>query len=156
MATFKLPKNVEDVVQPEALPEDWYTLEIVEEPELAPNKKLAAGGPQAEGAGMNIVIKCNVVSEIPEHSGRPFTLWVSFPSEQDKDRFTKMGQSYEDFKMDRIKVLMKAFSGQEPEGDEVDFQPGQRAMFYVVQALGQDGVTVRNDVDIRMAPRAIE
>jgi len=97
-----------------------------------------------------------VVSEIPEHSGRPFTLWVSFPSEQDKDRFTKMGQSYEDFKMDRIKVLMKAFSGQEPEGDEVDFQPGQRAMFYVVQALGQDGVTVRNDIDIRMAPRAIE
>lgn len=155
MATFTLPKDFEDVASPEPLPEDWYTLEIMDEAELAPNKKLLAGGAGADGAGMNIVLKCSVVSDVPEFNGRPFTIWLPFPSEQDKDRFTKLGQSFEDFKMDRIKQFVAAFTGAMPEGSEVDFHPGQRALFYITQSLGQDGVTLRNDIDIRVAPRAV-
>lgn len=151
MAIFSLDKNFEDVQEAQLLPEDWYVMEILEEPQQAPNKAMKEGGPQADKAGYNIVLRLRTVSEVPEYSGRVLTVWLSLPNDSDKGEYIQ-GQSKEDWKLERIAKVAAAFKGldnwKELEGDEISLEKGMQARFYIVQTLGLDGTTARNEVDL--------
>jgi len=153
MFTVTLPKNVEDISEPVPLPEGWYTLQIIDEPEMAANRAMSDRGPGDVDARTNIVIKCAVVSDDENINGRPFILYLSMPNANDATRRTKLGQTYEDLFSVRIADYAEAFGGSRPVGDEVGFSVGQRALFYIVQELGQDGSTIRNSVSFNTKPR---
>jgi len=154
---FDLPKAMDDVAEPEPLPEDWYELRIIEEPEVAPNRAMQDRGPADQDARMNIVLSCEVVNAPDESfNGRPFRIYLSMPNSNDAERRTKLGQTYEDLFISRIKAHHEAFGGGEATGSKANFEKGQSAMFYIIQELGQDGITIRNNVDINSKPRPID
>jgi len=147
MTTILLPKDISSIQEPEALPEDYYKLRIVEEPTIIPNKKKELGGVNAPGAGDNLFMRLRVISENPEFNGRSFRKWIPLPNEADKLDFTTMGQSKEDFKMSMLAKISAGFSGIEPEGNEINLQAGQEAWVYVTQGLDQTGTRFMNEVD---------
>lgn len=142
-----LPKNLEDVVEPEALPEDFYKLRIVEEPITDSNKKKKEGGPDAPGAGDNLILSLRVQSDQPEYNGRPFKKWLGLPSEADKNDVMQNGMTREDSKLKMLGRVQTAFAGVEPEGNEINLQAGQEAWCYITQSLDAEGVRFVNDLD---------
>ena len=147
MATFKLPKNVEDIQEPELLPEDWYRLRISTEPKAELNKAKT---------GSNIVLEFRVVSDNPEYNGRGFKKWLSLPSTADEQKTTAMGGTVADFKSKMIAAFVSAFNGEEVTGDEINLDQGMEAMFYVVTQLSQDQSREINALDDKNAPRPVE
>ncbi len=152
--TFNVGKSIDDVHDPELMPEDWYPMEIVVEPIRELNAKQKVGGPEADGAGENIVLRLGVVSDIPEYNGRQLTKWLSLPNPSDEGKFTRQGQSQEDWKISIIAAWATAFGGK-VEGEDVDFEIGGRAMVLIIQGLAQDGTTIENKIDFNSLPRAI-
>lgn len=147
MTIIRLPKDIADIQEPEVLPEDYYKLRLIEEPEIAPNKKKAAGGENAPGAGDNLVMSMRVVSDNPEHNGRPFRKWIGLPTETDKTDVMRSGMTREDSKLKMLARIQHGFSGIQPEGDEIVIQSGQEAWCYITQTLNQAGTGFENDLD---------
>ncbi len=160
MSIFNLTKKASDVEEGINVPEDWYTLEILEEPTKVPNKKAAAGLTPEEGAGENIILNLRLNHEDPRYDGRRFRVWLPYPNEYDITAYGVGGQTKEDSKLELIIEVYAAFQGVDPsqvEGDEVDFSLGDRADFYVTQGLDQQGVKVINEVSVfKHLPRAAE
>ena len=154
MATFSMGKDVGDIQEPELLPEDWYSFEIVEEPKHAPNKAMKDGGASAEKAGYNIVVSLKCLDETPEFLGRPFTVWLSLPTEADKTRRTPMGQTMEDSKIQRNSEFALAFGG-EVEGENISLEKGLRGMLYVTQQMDQSRQNFMNSINIFAGARPI-
>ncbi len=152
--TFNVGKSVDDVHDPELMPEDWYPMEIAVEPIQELNSKQKVGGPEADGAGENIVLRLRVVSDIPEYSGRQLTKWLSLPNPSDEGKFTQQGQSFEDWKISIIAAWALAFGGK-AEGEDVDFDVGGQAMVLIIQGMAQDGTTIENKIDFNSLPRAM-
>ena len=154
MPVFSTGKNFDDIQEAVLMPEDWYLMEITKDPEQLPNKVMKESGADAEKAGFNIVVKMKSISEDPEHNGRPFTIWLSLPNPTDEGEFVG-GQPKEDWKLEQIAKVTAAFNGIEEwktmEGDEVRLDKGMRAKFYVSQAVGLDGQTMRNEISLMNA-----
>jgi hypothetical protein len=158
MATFGTPKALDEIQEIEPLEEDWYKCQVVEEPELAENKKMR-DDPSQDGAGHNLVIKLRTVTDDEHTTGRAMTIWMSWPSEADKEKTTAIGQTYEDFKLDQICAVAAALMGipkNELSGDEITIDPGMEAYFYVTKEARQDGEGFFNSIDTRMTPRIVE
>lgn len=152
MARFSMGKSVDDVQEPVLLPEDWYTMIITKEPEMAPNKKMRDGGADAEGAGHNIVLEMQVISDVSEFSGRQFRYWLSLPTSADSEKFTQDGRTIEDFKVAKIVEVVSAFGGM-VDGADIELENGMQAQFYVLQEASERGP--RNSIDINTAPRPV-
>ncbi len=159
MSRFELTKKASDVEEGINVPEDWYALEILEEPVKEQNKKAAQGLSEAEGAGENIVLNLRLNHEDPRYDGRRFRVWLPYPNETDRKTFGVGGQTKEDSKLELILAVYAAFAGLDPknvEGDEVEFSLGDRAEFYVTQALDQQGEKVINEVSVfKNLPRPV-
>ncbi len=159
MTTFNLPKKAEDVEGGVNVPEDWYTLEILEEPVKEANKKAQSGLSEAEGGGENIILHLRLNHEDPIYDGRRFRIWLPYPNEYDKTAYGIGGQTKEDSKMELIRDVYAVFAGidsDEVSGDEIDFSIGDRAEFYVTQSLDQQGVKVINEVSVfKQLPRPV-
>lgn len=156
MPTFKLTKNISDIVEPELIPEDWYTMKITKEPKFQDNKKKKDGGPDAEGAAVNLVLVLRVQHEDPMIHGRGFTKYLRWPEAKDANEILGSGQTMEDFLTESIGQVASAFFGMEVEADEVEFEVGQEASFYVISEIdNRDGVTLRNALDINQAPKPV-
>ena len=155
MPTFQLTKKISDIVEPVLLPDDWYTLRIVKQPQTKENAALREGGANAPGAGEQIVVNTRVQSETPDQHGRPFTLFLPLPNENDEGEFTARGQTKTDFKIDWIGQVASAFNGYEVESDEVDFEMGQEAQFYVNTRINDRSGEPENQVDRFTPPRPV-
>jgi hypothetical protein len=150
MATFGTPKAIDEIQEIEPLEEDWYKMRVVEEPELAPNKKQT---------GQNLVVKLRTSTDDPETTGRAFTIWMSWPTEEDKDKVTSLGQTYEDFKLDQIVAVAAALMGvpkKDLSGDELTIDPGMEAFFYVEKVARDEGEGFFNQINTRQTPRPVE
>lgn len=147
MTIIRLPKNIEDIQEPEVLPEDYYKLRLIEEPEVAPNKKKQEGGETAPGAGNNLIMSMRVVSDNPEQNGRPFKKWIGLPTTADKTDVMKSGMTREDSKLKMLGRIQAGFTGVAPEGDEINLQAGMEAWCYITQGLNQAGTGFENDLD---------
>lgn len=159
MPVFSVGKDFNDVQEAQLMPEDWYVMEISAEPEQMPNKAMKVGGPDAEKAGFNIVVKLKSISEDPEYSGRPFTIWLSLPNATDEGEFIN-GQDKVDWKLQKIAKIAAAFNGisdwKQLTGDEINLAKGMRAKCYVTQGIGMDEQTPRNDIDtMNMTPQPV-
>jgi len=153
MPTFELTKRVDEIQEPELLPEDWYLLRITREPRKEPNKAKREGGPDAEGAGDNLVLDMRVQHEDPAKNGRPFTKYLRWPQEGDDEEFIG-GQTKEDFLTQQIAQVASAFVGYDVEADQVEFEAGMEAQFYIVQGVdNRDGVTPRNEISMNIPPK---
>lgn len=147
MTIISLPKNIEDIETPEALPEDFYKLRIIEEPIVDSNKKKKDGGPDAPGAGDNLILSLRVQSDDPEHNGRPFRKWLGLPNENDKTDIMNSGQTREDAKIAMLAKVEEGFTGRAPEGNEINLQAGMEAWCYVSRGLDKSGTKFVNDLD---------
>jgi len=159
MPTFDLPKAIDDIQEIEPLDEDWYKLRVSEEPMLEPNKKAKKGLSIEEGAGNNLVVKLRSSTDDENTTGRPFTIWMSWPTKADKEKVTKMGQTYEDFKLDQICAVAAALMGvpkAELSGDEITIDPGMEAYFYVEKVAREDGEGFFNSINTNMTPKIVE
>jgi len=147
MTVITLPKNIEDIQEPEALPEDYYRMRIVEEPLVDSNKKKKEGGSSAPGAGDNLILSLRVISEDPEYNGRPFKKWLGLPSEADRTDIMQSGQTREDQKIAMLARVEEGFSGSRPEGNEINLRAGMEAWCYITHGLDQSGTRFVNDLD---------
>jgi hypothetical protein len=166
MATLKFNKNFNDIVEGKVLPEDWYECRLVKEPVVDVNSKARNAGlsmnsepsefESVDGAGKNLILDLRVQSEVPEYHGRPLRTWLPVPMPGDDSRFTPLGQSQEDSKMQRIMEVIEAFGG-EIGDDEVHLEPGSSAMFYVedVQHFA-DPQKRMNQISLNSTPRKVE
>lgn len=150
MTVIILPKEISEIQEPEALPEDYYRLRIVEEPLVEDNKKKKEGGADAPGAGQNLILLLRVISDIPEHNGRPFKKWLSLPTEADRTDVTAMGQTKEDFKISILARVQAGFSGAPVEGNEITLESGQEAWCYISRKLAPESSSM-NNLDYEMA-----
>lgn len=146
MPTFELTKDASDIQEAVLLPEDWYPFEVVEDPAMEANKALKEGGSEALKAGYNMVVKLACLDPTPEFIRRPFTVWLPFPNEGDKGKYTPIGQTVEDSKIERIVELVTAFGG-EVEGASFNLSKGMKGQLYVTQGLDQAGVSIRNSIN---------
>lgn len=166
MPTFDMNKDAGDIQEAEIMPEDWYTFEIADEPEQVANahmKALSDGkanlpnysnpgapGPDADEtrAGYNILLKLKVVNDDPRFNGRPFRIWLPLPiQDHDAKRFTPIGQTQEDSKMERLVEFAAAFNDCPVEGSSVSFDKGQCANLYVQQELARNGEDMINSIN---------
>ena len=163
MATFVMPKSVDDIQEPILLPEDWYVCRITKEPTLEDNRtaallkkgEMSPDDPKAAKAGKNIVVSLATVSDIPEYNGRMFTLWLPYPGPGDDSRYDGRGQSYEDSKIARIAEYCKAFSGR-GDGSDMNFAEGMQAQVYVIQQLNLSGTKMTNSINLFAGAKAVE
>jgi len=155
MATFDLGMDVDDVQEAQLLPEDWYNCEVVTDPEQQPNKAMKGGGPDADKAGFNIVLRLRVVDSLPEYNGRQFTMWLPLPNDSDDGVFAG-GQPARDSKVARIAGVASALSGESVKGSEATIVEGMRARFLITQKIdNRDGQTLRNELAPFTPPRPI-
>lgn len=167
MAQFNLPKSVDDVTAPMLLEEGPYEMVLVQDPQIKPNAKKKAGGPEADGAGDNFVLFLRVVSDDPLENGRAFTKYLPLPKPGDEsecDAFT--GQLIVDKKIEQIAAWVSAFGG-EIEGDEVILEPGGHALVTVIKSIDKfrfppDGINPdtgeeewRNELDMNALPKPL-
>lgn len=174
-SVLNMPKSFDDVAQPEPMPEDWYTMRLMKDPEVLPNavlKKYMAdtGTKSAEEAlesairanyqgedgktpGLNWVLSLRTVHDMAELSGRSFRRYLPLPNALDKERYTANGQTFEDWKMENILGEVEAFTGAPPAGDQVTLEAGQVAMYYVKVRYNEQRGRNENEIDINMAPR---
>jgi hypothetical protein len=160
MSVLTLPKAFDDVQGANLLPKDWYVLKIVSDPTVEDNAnaKAAAKGEKhdAQKVGQNYVIKMRVESDNPTYNGRPFTKYLSLPTEADKDRQMPNGQTVEDWKMEQIRICAEAFAGQPiAGGNEVAFEVGMRAAFYVGEELDRNETEMVNVLDMNTPPKPL-
>lgn len=144
MGTFTFTKSVDDIEEPKLLEEDWYLGEIVQDPELAPNKKMQED-PNQDGAGHNLVIPVKLLEG--EALGRRFTLYLGWPNLNDEKVYTSGGQKVSDRKMQNVVDFTEAFGGS-VEGTDVQLVGGLRGYIYVNQGLDMSGQKIQNNVDI--------
>jgi len=143
MATFELPKSLDEIQEQELLPEDWYVMRLKEEPKLEPSKKKKADPSDPDGR-MNLVLRLKVVHDNPQWNGRGFTKWLAMPNEKDRTEMIEAtGQLKEDFFMQRIAEVLGAF-GHEVDGKSIEINAGDEAQFYVSQQPSFDGSRVIN------------
>ena len=128
-ATLTFNKNVDDIEQPELMPEDWYVMELRDAPEVKPNKAMQ-NDPESEKAGKNWVVPLVVATGDEEFDGRWFTLFLPLPKPGDDKKRTPMGQTVEDQAMERIGQFVEAFGGN-IQGDTVSVKKGMRGQCYV-------------------------
>jgi len=168
MAVFQMTKAASELQSAVVLDADWYEMEITEEPQVEPNKKLTELGGEADGAGFNIVLRLACVD--PQFHGRSFTKWLSMANPSDANKFTKNGQCYTDWKEMNIRLESAAFQGISANeakamlasGREitVEFSVGDRALYYITQkvvldAMGQPTEEKFNELDPWQLPRPI-
>lgn len=166
MATFNVGIGKDDIQEGVLLPEDWYTMEIVEEPFEDKNSHWKAAGESLsfkdasqinEKTGKNIVIRLTVESEAPEFQGRRFTKWLPLPNPADEGKYMSDGQPKADWKAKTIHTWVEAFGGLS-EGKEVSLGKGQKAFVYVLQEPdnreGFDG-KITNTISMNVNPRAL-
>ena len=146
MPTFELTKDASDIQEAVLLPEDWYPFEVTEDPTMEANKVLKEMGSDDPKAGYNMVVKLACLDDTPEFNRRSFTVWLPFPNEGDKGRYTPIGQTMEDSKIERIIELVTAFGG-EVEGASFNLSKGMKGRLYVIQQLDQAGVNMRNSIN---------
>lgn len=147
MATFDLGKDASDVQEPELLPQEWYPFVITEDPIQEPNRKMKDGGPTADGAGFNVVVKLVCADETPEYNGRPFRVWLPLPAPGDDEKYTPVGMKVSDSKIRNIDNFQFGFTGERLEGNAFALSAGMSAQLYVNQQLDQTGTTLRNGID---------
>lgn len=159
MSILTLPKSFDDVQGANLLPKDWYVMRIVKDPTVEDNAnaKAAAKGEShdAQKVGKNCVIYLRVQSENPTFHGRSFIKYLSLPTESDKVRQMPNGQTVEDWKMEQIRNCAEAFAGQPVSGDQVSFEVGMQAAFYVGEELDRSGQEMTNVLDMNVAPKPL-
>ena len=148
MATFGFKKSVDDIKPAVLLPEDWYTVEILEDPTLQDNAKKRDGASQEDGAGENLVIAVAVQDDTPEYSGRRFTIYLPWPNDLDEEVYTGGGQLKADAKMARIAKAVESFGGS-VDGEQFVLSVGMAAKVYVVQEMdNRNEGEIRNSLDV--------
>jgi len=150
-----MTKSVDDIVAPAALSEGWTEFIICAEPEQKENKKKADGMSMEEGAGENIIVKVATDMVDEDLKGREFTVYLSLPTEYDKIRKTKRGQTYEDFKIGQINRFQKGFTGREMD-DTLNLKQGMRGQLYVKQKFNDETKEFENELDNFKGSRVIE
>lgn len=153
MPTFSLGKDVDDVIQPELMPKDWYPFSIYKEPTQEPNKVMRAvakneleEGMDPEKAGYNVIVDVRCIDD-SEHKGRQFRFYVPLPKDGDKDRqnpFT--GQSRLDEMVTKNAKLTRDFGGT-VEGSEFSLSLGNSGMLFVTQKMNLAGTEMENQLD---------
>jgi hypothetical protein len=165
MGTFAFPKPMSDVSDAILLPKDWYNVEITEDPTIEPNKVLKelAGAKEVdlsdatdetisqllsedEKAGYNLVVKMKTEDPDPRYTNYPLTLWLSFPTKADENKFYR-GQSQADSKQQRIAAFIKAFGGQINKDGTFDLYHGMKGKIMVVQGQNPQTGEFTNSVD---------
>uniref|UniRef100_A0A6H2A0D7 Uncharacterized protein n=1 Tax=viral metagenome TaxID=1070528 RepID=A0A6H2A0D7_9ZZZZ len=155
---YVLNKPSSEIIEPEAIPQDWYLCKLVKEPVQMKNKKLQDGGVNADGAGFNLIFNLRVEDEDPEINGRGFRFIASLPNKSDEGKTTNNGMSMIDFKEKSLVKIYAAFIGEE-DSDKVDvesveFTPGMKAYFFVERAPSQDGTRYVNFTSLNAGARA--
>jgi len=164
MATFKVGIGKEDIQEPQLMPEDWYTWELVRDAYEDKN----SAWKEAEGqsklsidqaheinpkASKNIVLNGRIISDVPEYDGRNFTKWLSLPNKFDEGQWMNNGQPRPDWKAENIYKWAEALQS-EIEGDSITFVKGQKCMVYIEQGSDQDGNIV-NQISMNTDPKPI-
>lgn len=162
MAIIQLPKQVGDIQEAQLLKEDYYTMRIVDEPEIKPNAQLRAkeeGKPYSEEkCGHNLVLKLRIEHEDPMIHGRMFTKWLPLPGENDADRIVpSTGQSVLDSKLETLRKYAEAFSGQviDESSDQLSFETGQRAALFVSTGENFQSGEPESQLDFNKEPRPV-
>ena len=147
MTTLRFAKPIDGIEEPTLLPEDWYVLQVVKPPKVEDNDKKKKGLSYDQGAGQNLVISLRTISDIPEYSGRAFTLWLPYPSEEDLTNYDGGGMLKYDRKMERIAEFADKATGCSAEGEEVTILPNAMIGIYITQGLDQQGQKLINNLD---------
>jgi len=164
MATFKVGIGKEDIQEPQLMPEDWYTWELVRDAYEDKNSawKEAEGQSQLSidqayeinpKASKNIVLNGRIISDVPEYDGRNFTKWLSLPNKFDEGQWMNNGQPRPDWKAENIYKWAEALQS-EIEGDSITFVKGQKCMVYIEQGADRDGNIV-NQIGMYADPKPI-
>lgn len=159
MPTFNIGKRRDDLQEAVLLPEDWYQVELAQDPTQEKNRKWKDGGEnlpadEIEGAGYNIKLRAVIVSEAPEEAGRSLFKYLSMPNPSDEGQYMNDGQPKADWKAGVIFDWVDAFSGTE-DGEQVSLAKGMKGMVYVVQQVGLSG-EMENSISMNVKPRAVE
>ena len=147
MTTLKFKKSIDDIEEPALLPEDWYIFRVTEPPEVKDNNSKKKGASYEDGAGQNLVLKLRSVSDIAECSGRAFTLYLPYPSEEDMENYDGRGMLKYDAKMERIVDFANKATGCSADGDEITILPNALIGIYVTQGLDQHENKPTNNLD---------
>lgn len=140
MATFDLGGNIDEVQEPELLPNDKYALIITQEPERRPNKALNDNGPDDPKAGYNVVLFTRVYDpENPVYHGRSMNpVYLPMPKDGDDEKYNNRGMTVKDAKMERVAEVVTAFGGS-VDGDTFTITKYGMAIGNVIQKKGDDG-----------------
>lgn len=143
-------KKVDDIEEPILLPEEWYSFELIQNPEIKPNAAMNSD-PEGEKAGHNWVVTLRTIEcEDPSFNGRRFVLFFGIPKEADNENYTNDGQKIYDAKMKNIVEFASAFGGDVME-DTVELHAGAKGMCYVLQGLHRTSGEPENSIDIFQA-----
>ena len=148
MAEFEFLKDMDDIEEPVLLSEDWYTVRVVDQPELKKNAAARDGKAYEDGAGMNLEIPVRVVSEIPEENGRRFRLYIPYPVEEDLQHYDARGQLKYDAKLERLKNFCESFTKCHIEGNKISIAVGAEGKIYITQSMDQQGTQMTNSFDL--------
>ncbi len=146
MSTVTFGKRVDDIEEPILLPEDWYPMEVLKEPEVMINKA-KKDDPEAENAGDNWVVSMKTVDCEEEFAGREMAVFLGIPNEKDKYKFTRDGQRIYDKKMQNIVNFAEAFGGTIGE-DDATLNAGALGRVYVLQGPNRISGEMENSIDI--------
>lgn len=161
MGTFSFPKSMDDVRDPELLPEDWYPVEVKKEPEISMNSTLrkavgeTAGEEEVETAleavekaGYNLGFTVKVIDQPdPSFNGRSFFVNLPFPTKADEEKYWATGEKASDGKMKLIARWVTGLGGS-VSGDEFSLEEGSRGIVFVGQRMKQDESGFENFISI--------
>ena len=138
MATFTMPKSYDDIEQAVALPEGIYRMRSVAPPQIQENKAKT---------GMNLVVEVAIFGETdPTANGRTFMKWFSFPTAADAEKRTKRGQTFLDFKMERLRSAIEGLGGS-IDGAQIHVPEEFECRWAVIQKLNQETQQIENELD---------
>jgi len=159
MVTFSFNKKVDEIENPELMPEDWYDFEIFDEPKVLPNKTLKemiseeaseeeinSALEDDEKAGFNLVITLESESAEDKFCGRKMKLWLPYPSPIDETRYDGQGNKVYDRKMGRLVEFTEAFQGEVRESD-IYLSPRMKGCCYVIQQKSLNSEEIVNSID---------
>ena len=166
MATFEFDKKMGDIEKAELLPDDWYVLRLVKEPnpKPSPNTKKKEGRSEEDGAGDNIILHFRVQHDNPKYHGRPFTKWLGVPNEYDKTHFSNFsGQKLEDEKQERIAAWAAALAGKDVKSlansKKANFNQGDECSVFICQEKdrrdGHEDDDAKNAIDFNSVPQPL-
>jgi hypothetical protein len=150
MSELDLGKNIDEIEEPQLMPEGWRTLQLMDDPVTEENKAMKqqkSSGQTSEEAGFNWRLRLAVVDDAPECNGRTFFLRFPIPKEADKSTYTGKGQKVYDAKMSRIVAFVQAFDGYS-QGTKVELHKGAKGMAYVIQSINQLTGQLENQIDL--------